>query len=177
MKPPQTQLRPAVATDLNAVLALDRATANAPHWPLSSYAAIPEASEEPAIASERCLLVACRDTLVVGFAVGLVNQAPPKPDAVCIAELESVVVASSARRIGLGRALCQAVLAWCHSGGATEVILEVRAASTGAIALYASLGFTQTARRPGYYRNPDDDAVVMRLEYPTSPQAPAGAPA
>jgi ribosomal protein S18 acetylase RimI-like enzyme len=45
-----------------------------------------------------------------------------------------------------------------------EIALEVRAASAGAIALYATLGFTQTGRRPRYYRDPEDDAVVMRLE-------------
>jgi ribosomal-protein-alanine N-acetyltransferase len=178
---PQTQLRHAVASDLNSILALDRATENAPHWPLSSYAAVLEAGEQSAEAPNRCLLVACRDTLLVGFAVGLVSPAPPDP-AVCIAELESVVVASAARRAGLGRALCDAALAWCNARGATEVILEVRAASSGAIALYAALGFTQTGRRPDYYRNPADDAVIMRLplflaDLPTSPQVLGDAPA
>lgn len=159
----QTQLGPAVASDLDAILALERATANAPHWPLSSYAAILEAGEQRGIAPHRCLFVARRGTLFIGFAVGLVNPARPssQPEAACLAELESVVVASAAGRSGIGRALCNAVLEWCSSQGATEVILEVRAASAGAIALYAGLGFVQTGRRPGYYRDPDDDAVVM----------------
>ena len=179
----QTQLGPAVASDLDAILALERATANAPHWPLSSYAAIlevgkqraePDSNAQSAAAPHRCLFVAHRDTLLTGFAVGLVNPAPPSPDAACLAELESVVVACAARRAGLGHSLSSAVLAWCRSHGATEVILEVRASSAGAIALYTGLGFTQTGRRPGYYRNPSDDAVVMRRPLATSPQALGG---
>ena len=81
-----------------------------------------------------------------------------------IAELESVVVSASARRAGIGRALCRAVLDWSRSQGATELVLEVRASSSAAIALYAGLGFTLAARRPRYYRDPDDDALLMRME-------------
>jgi ribosomal-protein-alanine N-acetyltransferase len=178
------QLRPAVATDLNAVLALERATQNAPHWPLSSYAAIletrgqtSEAGERSYMAPQRCLLAAHSGTLLTGFAVGLITPAPSRPDAPSTAELESVVVASAARRAGLGRILCNAVLAWCRTRGATEIILEVRASSTGAVALYASLGFTRTALRHGYYRDPGDDAVLMRLPYPPSPKSPESEPA
>ena len=40
---------------------------------------------------------------------------------------------------------------------------RLRAASSAAIALYAALGFTLTARRTRYYRDPDDDALLMRL--------------
>jgi ribosomal-protein-alanine N-acetyltransferase len=55
------------------------------------------------------------------------------------------------------------VLDWCRSNRATEVVLEVRAGSAGAAALYAGLGFTQAGRRPRYYRDPDEDALIMRL--------------
>jgi ribosomal-protein-alanine N-acetyltransferase len=178
----QIQLRPAAPTDLNAILALERATATAPHWPLSSYAANLDANldafQQRIIAPQRLLLVADHDALLVGFAVAFVT--PGERDAACIAELESIAVASAARRAGLGRALCSAVLAWCRSNGATEVVLEVRAAGTGAIALYAGLGFTETARRPRYYHNPEDDALLMRLalvDRPGSPPDPAGAAA
>jgi ribosomal-protein-alanine N-acetyltransferase len=44
------------------------------------------------------------------------------------------------------------------------VELEVRAESGGAIALYTGLGFTVTGRRPKYYQNPPDHAVLMRLD-------------
>ncbi len=66
--------------------------------------------------------------------------------------------------MGVGAALCEAVVAWCAGRGATEVELEVRAGSAGAIALYERLGFVAVGRRPGYYRSPMEDAVLMRLE-------------
>jgi ribosomal-protein-alanine N-acetyltransferase len=34
----------------------------------------------------------------------------------------------------------------------------------GAIPLYERLGFVAVGRRPGYYRSPVEDAVLMRLE-------------
>ena len=42
--------------------------------------------------------------------------------------------------------------------------LEVRAGSVGAIALYEGLGFVVVGRRRGYYREPVEDALLMRLE-------------
>jgi ribosomal-protein-alanine N-acetyltransferase len=42
--------------------------------------------------------------------------------------------------------------------------LEVRAGSGGAIALYAGLGFVVAGRRVGYYREPVEDALLMRLD-------------
>jgi ribosomal-protein-alanine N-acetyltransferase len=152
MTPPQIQLRPAVAADLDDILDLERSTTTAPHWPRAAYAAI--LAESPPL---RCLIVAHDRVLPAGFAVGLIHPADHT------AELESVVVAASVRRAGIGRALCDAVVDWCRSHAATEITLEVRAASAPAIALYSSLGFTQIARRPRYYHDPVDDALILRL--------------
>ncbi len=152
---PQFHLRPAIAADLDAVLALERATSLAPHWPPSAYAAILESS-----APHRCLFVAEKDNSLAGFAVGVFHPAASER----IAELESVAVSANYRRAGIGRALCRAVLDWSRSQGATELVLEVRAASSAAIALYTALGFTLAARRPRYYRDPDDDALLMRMD-------------
>ena len=131
---------------------------------------------------QHCLFVAEKDNSLIGFAVGLLHPAALDPVNLkqnChserseespylrtsnrIAVLESVVVSANARRAGIGRALCRAVFDWCHSQGASEVILEVRANSAAAVALYASLGFTLYARRPRYYQDPEDDALLMRL--------------
>ena len=74
-----------------------------------------------------------------------------------------VAVSVPARRGGVGRALCEAVVRWCRERGATEVELEVRAGSAGAIALYAGLGFLAVGRRAGYYLDPVEDALLMQL--------------
>jgi ribosomal-protein-alanine N-acetyltransferase len=65
------------------------------------------------------------------------------------------------RRHGAGRALVHAAMAEGGSRGATQVYLEVRKSNTPAQSFYARLGFTVTGRRPGYYTEPDEDAVLM----------------
>jgi ribosomal protein S18 acetylase RimI-like enzyme len=187
MTSPPFHLRPAIASDLDLILALERATGLAPHWPPAAYLAILDSTT-----LQRCLFVVEKNASLAGFAVGLLHPAPHDPanlkqsddcsskkqnchserseesphfdTPVRIAELESVVVSASARRAGIGRALSRAVFDWSRSQGATEVVLEVRAANSAAIALYACLGFTLAARRPRYYRDPNDDALLMRLQ-------------
>src|ERR1700722_19315195 len=154
----QGQLRSARTSDLDVIVVLELETEFEPHWPPAAYAAIVDSASP-----RRRLIVAETDAKLAGFAVGMMHPAASdSPERV--GELESVAVASDARREGIGRALCKAVIGWCREQGATEMVLEVRAASVGAIALYAGLGFTQTGRRPRSYRGPEDDAVVMRLE-------------
>jgi [ribosomal protein S18]-alanine N-acetyltransferase len=149
-------VRAAVATDLEGVLGIERGAATAPHWAAAKYAAC----LEPAGGGRRVLLVAEVEARLVGFAVGAVTMLGDE----VVGELESVAVEAVARRSGMGSALCRAVVAWCVGRGATEVELEVRAGSAGAIALYERLGFVAVGRRPGYYRSPVEDAVLMRLE-------------
>jgi [ribosomal protein S18]-alanine N-acetyltransferase len=149
--------------DLAAVLELERASTTAPHWSLEVYAAIlrsqdgHDAGDGLPGTTRRCLYAAERDREVVGFAVGVLQPGG-------VAELESVVVEASLRRAGIGRDLCAAVIDQCLASGAAEVVLEVRAGSHGAIALYHGLGFVQAGRRPQYYSDPAEDALMMRLK-------------
>jgi ribosomal-protein-alanine N-acetyltransferase len=164
-------LRDGLPSDVEAIIALDRATDSAPHWPLAAYAAILAPSEPPT--RQRYLVVgehsadeeaSLKATQLAGFAVAAVDRASPP----YTAELEDVIVAEQYRRTGIGRALCTAAIEWARSHNAVEVALEVRSSSTGAIALYSRLGFRETGRRPRYYRNPEDDAVLMRLRIESS---------
>ena len=107
----------------------------------------------------RCFLVAESEKSIVGFAVGRATFI----EGDTFAELESVAVLDSARRSGIGRALCTAIIDWAYSCKATSIELEVRSRREAPIALYGSLGFVESGRRSGYYRNPVDDAVLMRL--------------
>lgn len=150
-------VRLADAADLEAVIQLERATAEAPHWAESEYAAMLVLASG---AVRRCLFVAEGELGLVGFAVGKVIGTGSESSS----ELESVAVAASARRAGVGRMLCAAVIDWCRAQGGVAIQLEVRAASVGAIALYSGLGFVVEGRRPRYYQEPVDDAVLMRLK-------------
>jgi ribosomal-protein-alanine N-acetyltransferase len=82
-----------------------------------------------------------------------------------VGELESVVVAEDARRMGLGRALCKGILGWCRDRGVREIELEVRSRNYSAKRLYTSLGFVEEGLRRGYYRDPIDDAALMRIHF------------
>jgi len=141
-------------------VALERGIAEAPHWVEAEYSAVLNVDRDVDGAVKRCLVVAEEEGRLLGFAVGKVIGA----GAEYVSELESVVVAESARRCGVGRALCGAVVAWCGAEGAATVELEVRAGSLGAISLYAGLGFVVVGGRGRYYKLPTEDAVLMRLE-------------
>ena len=75
----------------------------------------------------------------------------------------NVAVHPDHRRKGLGEML---VLALCEalSGENTSLALEVRSSNAPAISLYEKLGFVQVGLRRNYYRNPKEDALILRKE-------------
>lgn len=146
------RVREARHKDIHAVVALERAVEEAPHWAEDEYAGMLDG-----MGVRRRLVVAERDGRLLGFAVGKVVGI----EGGAVGELESVAVAHDARRGGVGKALCEAVLDWCGEQSAGVVELEVRSGSEGAIALYRSLGFVSVGLRKRYYRDPVDDAVLM----------------
>ncbi len=79
------------------------------------------------------------------------------------ADIQTIAVAESARRRGLGRVLMLALVSEARKRGAEQVFLEVRADNPGAKTLYESLGFVEIATRVAYYQPDGVDAVVMRL--------------
>ena len=72
-------------------------------------------------------------------------------------------VREASRRHGIGRSLLAALLREATVNAARVVLLEVRASNVPALALYAALGFTELDRRPRYYTDTGEDAVVMQL--------------
>ncbi|MBE6816134.1 MAG: ribosomal-protein-alanine N-acetyltransferase [Ruminococcaceae bacterium] len=61
------------------------------------------------------------------------------------------------RRQGVAKALIERVL-----GNEMDFLtLEVRESNAPAIALYESLGFARIGVRPHFYRNPDENALLM----------------
>jgi ribosomal-protein-alanine N-acetyltransferase len=73
--------------------------------------------------------------------------------------ITTIAVRPEYRRRGHARALIGAALGAFPD--ASHVHLEVRPTNAEAIALYESLGFRETGRRPRYYG--DEDAVLMTL--------------
>ena len=81
-------------------------------------------------------------------------------------DMMNVAVHPDHRRKGVGEML---VLALCDALATenTSLALEVRASNAPAIALYEKLGFTQVGLRRNYYRNPKEDALILRKELAT----------
>lgn len=77
------------------------------------------------------------------------------------AEILNVAVARPFQRRGIARALVRSVLDALRAAGRTSVFLEVRASNHAGRALYAVTGFRPIGRRPGYYRVPPEDALVL----------------
>ena len=76
-------------------------------------------------------------------------------------ELENMAVLPAFRRRGVGSALLGALLAEARGRQAERILLEVRPSNLPAMRLYGQGGFELLARRPGYYREPMEDALVM----------------
>ena len=78
-------------------------------------------------------------------------------------DMMNVAVHPDHRRKGVGEML---VLALCEalSGENTSLALEVRSSNAPAISLYEKLGFVQVGLRRNYYRNPKEDALILRKE-------------
>lgn len=79
-------------------------------------------------------------------------------------ELLLLGVAPHCRRRGIGRLLLEDWQQWAKGCGASEYFLEMRA-DNEAIYLYKEAGFSESGRRPSYYRGSDAvmrDAITMR---------------
>ena len=80
-------------------------------------------------------------------------------------DMMNVAVTADYRRKGLGELLVQALVTELQAIDSHSLTLEVRASNVPAISLYEKLGFTQTGLRKNYYRNPREDALIMRKEF------------
>ncbi len=78
--------------------------------------------------------------------------------------IDNVAVLPDYRRQGLARRLVEVYCRFAQAHLAF-LTLEVRASNAAAIALYESLGFTEVGRRPAYYTNPKEDAILMTRHF------------
>lgn len=77
-------------------------------------------------------------------------------------EILNLAVLPRSRRKGIARCLLDEALGSIAAAGVTEAYLEVRQSNGQAIALYQSQGFRPVGLRPDYYRDPREDALVLR---------------
>jgi len=149
------RLRPAVAGDVPAVVAMDQAGDGVGLLP-SLYSDLLRRSAE----GTGHLLVAEAGDGLAGFSA--CSQVLDE------ATLLALVVHRSRRGCGTGRALLAASLEALTAAGAARCLLEARASNTAALALYVGAGFREDGRRRGYYPCAStlerEDAVLMSRE-------------
>jgi [ribosomal protein S18]-alanine N-acetyltransferase len=145
-------LRRAQAADLDAIVAIERASFTDPPWSRDSFLAL--------IDSPRAYFtVACEPPAddVIGYVVAwfVADEA----------EIANLAVAPDRRGRGVGSRLLDAALTEAQLAGAVVVHLEVRDSNAAARALYGSRGFEAVGRRRRYYRDPVEDALLLRRQF------------
>ena len=81
------------------------------------------------------------------------------------ADMINIAVSPEYRRRGIAYELVERLVAALQKQNVTCLTLEVRDSNAPAQALYRELGFQQVGRRPNYYRNPKEDALILRKEW------------
>ena len=102
-------------------------------------------------------LVALADSKVVGY-VG-------SQSVMGESDMMNVAVDPDYRRMGIACRLIETLISALAERDNHSLALEVRASNTPAIALYGKMGFTEVGRRRNYYRNPREDALILRKEW------------
>lgn len=104
-----------------------------------------------------CWLVAMEGETLVGY-VG-------SQSVLGESDMMNIAVHPEHRCKGIAEALVTSLVTELTARGNHSLMLEVRPSNTPAITLYEKLGFTQVGRRPNYYRNPKEDALILRKEW------------
>ena len=81
-------------------------------------------------------------------------------------EILDLAVDPACRRQGHAAFLLRNFLKDAARSAAKKVLLEVRESNAAAIALYQKFGFQISGRRPNYYRNPEENALLLALAIP-----------
>lgn len=76
-------------------------------------------------------------------------------------EIYRVAVLPEHRERGIGYRLLDYAVKTSRGKGLETLFLEVRSKNLPALALYRAYGFEKVGLRRGYYKSPDDDAIVM----------------
>lgn len=144
--PPPYTLRLMQMEDVPAVLEIERAVQSSP-WKASSFA------HEIVSNPQSRAVVLTAESEVVGYMVFWLVAGD--------LQVHNIAIAQDWRGRGLGAALLLNSLLWGCDEGAELATLEVRRSNTAAQALYRRYGFAIVGERRGYYRDNQEDALLM----------------
>ena len=80
-------------------------------------------------------------------------------------DMMNVAVHPDYRKQGIATALILGLVEELRKKGSHCLTLEVRASNENAISVYRKLDFQEVGRRKNYYRNPREDALILRKEW------------
>ena len=162
------RVRPADPSDAEALVRLAEAVSGEPEgWLISKD------GEWRSVGDERRYLKAVRryphaavyvaEREEDGAIIGRLSLArDTHPASAHVADL-GLMVATDARRQGVGRALLEAAVEWSRGAGIRKLELHVFPWNEPAIQLYEQFGFAREGERKAHYRRGDDfvDAILM----------------
>lgn len=143
------QLRGALLDDVEAMAAIEAVSFSDP-WPASAFR---ELLAQP---HARLTVASDQSNAVRGYCVLL--------HVLDEGEIANIAVAPDQRRHGIAAHLLDDALDAARRLSLAAVYLEVRVSNDPARQLYASRGFEPVGRRRAYYREPLEDALVLRWE-------------
>jgi len=100
-------------------------------------------------------LLACERERVVAFAIMYFGDEH--------AHLNLLAVRQSHQRLGIGRHMIAWLVESAYAAGVATIHLELRASNYTARSFYRSLGFTESAYIPGYYRGREMALRMVRV--------------
>jgi ribosomal-protein-alanine N-acetyltransferase len=142
-------IRKMTVDDVSAVVDLDKKSFSLP-WPERSFRF--ELTDNPA---SRCWVAELDGNVVGMIVVWLI---------VDDAHVATIAIDPEYRRQGIGKRLLAHALRQMIRDGARSSFLEVRESNLAAQEMYRKFGFEVTGRRRRYYRDNDEDAILMSLE-------------
>ncbi len=142
-------VRPATIADVPSMAMIELVAFSDP-WPASAFA------ELLPMAHSRIAVAVDASGLLLGYCV-LLSAADE-------GEIANIAVLPAARGRGIGARLLDETVAAATEAGVSQLFLEVRTSNDAARGLYASRGFVPVGRRIAYYREPLEDALVLRRQ-------------
>jgi [ribosomal protein S18]-alanine N-acetyltransferase len=144
------KIRPMTAADLPVVAELDQLSFSQP-WPPAAF------ESEMTNINSRCWVTEVDARVVAAIVLWRVLDE---------AHIATIAVHPDYRQRGIGKALLRASMDAAYAEGARIYHLEVRAGNVAAQKMYADFGYEIVGRRPRYYQDNGEDALLLTLILP-----------